>query len=55
MAQCWWYARIEQNAHFASDVVAGSIVGWSVARGVVYRNDGPSDTRKLTWTPNASG
>jgi hypothetical protein len=45
------YARIEQNAHFASDVVAGSLVGWSVARGVVHRNDGPPDPRKLTWTP----
>ena len=49
------YARIEQNAHFASDVVAGSLVGWSVARGVVHRNDGPSDSRKLIWTPYANG
>lgn len=49
------YARIEQNAHFASDVVAGSLIGWSVARGVVHRNDGPRDLRKLTWTPYASG
>lgn len=49
------YARIEQNAHFASDVVAGSLVGWSVARGVVHRNDGPSGPRKLTWTPYANG
>jgi hypothetical protein len=49
------YARIEQNAHFASDVVAGSLIGWSVARGVVHRNDGPRDPGKLTWTPYASG
>ena len=48
------YARIEQNAHFASDVVAGSLVGWSVARGVVHRNDGPPDPKRLTWTPYAS-
>ena len=48
------YARIEQNAHFASDVVAGSLVGWSVARGVVHRNDGPPGARKLTWTPYAN-
>ena len=49
------YARIEQNAHFASDAVAGAIVGWSVARGVVHRNDGPTDPRKLTWTPYSNG
>ena len=48
------YARVEQNAHFASDVVAGSLIGWSVARGVVHRNDGPADPRKLTWTPYAT-
>src|ERR1019366_5142562 len=34
------YARIEQNAHYASDVVAGSLIGWSVARAVVHRNQG---------------
>jgi hypothetical protein len=45
------YARVEQNAHFASDVLAGGIVGWSVARGVVHRNDKAPDPRKLTWTP----
>ena len=49
------YARVEQNSHFASDVVAGSLVGWSVARGVVHRNDGPPDPGKLTWTPYFSG
>lgn len=49
------FARIEQNAHYASDVVAGALIGWSVARGVVHRNDGPPDTRKLTWTPYANG
>jgi membrane-associated phospholipid phosphatase len=49
------YARIEQNTHFASDVVAGSLIGWSVARGVVHRNDGPRNPTKLTWTPYANG
>jgi len=48
------YARVEQNAHFASDVVAGSLIGWSVARGVVHRNDAAADPRKLTWTPYAT-
>jgi membrane-associated phospholipid phosphatase len=49
------YARIEQNAHYASDVVAGALVGWSVAHGVVHRNDGPRDPGKLTWTPYKNG
>ncbi len=48
------YARIEQNSHFASDVVAGSLVGWSVARAVVHRNDGSPDPTRVTWTPYAS-
>jgi PAP2 superfamily len=49
------YARIEQNAHFGSDVVAGALIGWSVAHGVVHRNDGPRDPGKLTWTPYKNG
>lgn len=49
------YARIEQNAHFASDVVAGSLIGWSVARAVVHRHDGSPDPKRLTWTPYANG
>lgn len=49
------FARIEQNGHFASDVVAGSILGWSVARAIVHRHDGPPKPDKLTWTPYANG
>lgn len=49
------YARIELNAHYASDVVAGALVGWSVARSVVHRNSAPADPRKLTWTPYSNG
>jgi hypothetical protein len=45
------YARIEQNAHYTSDVVAGSIVGWSVARAVVHNHDRPSNPKKLSWAP----
>lgn len=48
------YARIEQNAHFASDVVAGSLIGWAVGRAVVHRNDGPADPKRLSWTPYAT-
>lgn len=32
------YSRIEQNAHFASDVVAGAIIGTIVGRAVVHRH-----------------
>jgi hypothetical protein len=49
------YARIEQNAHYTSDVVAGSLLGWSVARGIVHRHGKPADPRKLSWTPYANG
>ena len=49
------YARIEQNAHYASDVVAGSLIGWSVARAVVHRNNGPVNPGKVSWAPYAGG
>jgi membrane-associated phospholipid phosphatase len=32
-------ARIEQNAHFASDVVAGAIIGTVVGRAVVAHHN----------------
>ncbi len=35
------YSRIEQNAHYASDVVAGAIIGTVVGRAVVHRHDQP--------------
>jgi len=49
------YARIEQNAHYTSDVVAGALLGWSVARAVVHRHNEPPNTRKLSWSPYANG
>lgn len=49
------YARIEQNAHYASDVVAGSLLGWSVARAVVHRHNGPPNPNKLSWSLYATG
>ncbi len=49
------YARVEQNAHFTSDVVAGAIIGWSVGKSIVHRHDGPSDPRKLSWAPYVRG
>jgi hypothetical protein len=49
------YARIEQNAHYTSDVVAGALLGWSVARSVVHRHDGPRNPKKLSWAPYING
>jgi hypothetical protein len=49
------YARIEQDAHYTSDVVAGALLGWAVARQVVHRHNGPADPRKLSWSPYAIG
>ena len=49
------YARIEQNAHYTSDVVAGALLGWSVARAVVHRHNGPPSPKKLSWSPRATG
>jgi hypothetical protein len=49
------YARIEQSAHYTSDVVAGALLGWSVARAVVHRHNSSPSPSKLSWTPYANG
>ena len=49
------FARVEQDAHYTSDVVAGSLLGWAVARAVVHRHQGPPNPRKLSWSPYANG
>jgi hypothetical protein len=49
------YARIEQNAHYTSDVVAGALLGWSVAREVVHRHNRQPDPKKLSWSPYVKG
>jgi len=48
------YCRVEQNAHWSSDVVAGALIGWSVARSVVKHNDG-STAPKFTLVPYTDG
>lgn len=37
------YSRIEQNAHFASDVVAGAIIGTVIGRTIVHRHEQPRE------------
>lgn len=44
------YCRVEQNEHWTSDVVAGALIGWSVARSVVKHNDA-SKAPKFTLIP----
>jgi membrane-associated phospholipid phosphatase len=48
------YCRVEQNAHWTSDVVVGALIGWSVARSVVTHNDG-SKAPKFTLIPYSDG
>jgi len=48
------YCRVEQNAHWTSDVVAGALIGWSVARSVVKHNDS-SKAPKFTLVPYSNG
>jgi membrane-associated phospholipid phosphatase len=47
-------ARIEQNTHFASDVVAGAILSTVVGRAVVRRNNG-TKTALLDVKPYVAG
>jgi membrane-associated phospholipid phosphatase len=48
------YARIEQNGHFASDVVAGAIIGTVVGRTIVNRHNKPKEGA-VAVTPYFSG
>jgi membrane-associated phospholipid phosphatase len=48
------YCRVEQNAHWTSDVVAGAMIGWSVARSVVKHHN-ESRAPKFTITPYRDG
>jgi membrane-associated phospholipid phosphatase len=48
------YCRVEQNAHWTSDVVAGALIGWSVARSVVKHNN-ESKAPRFTLIPYSDG
>lgn len=54
------WGRIQQNRHFASDVVAGAAIGWAVGRAVVRRHNTPrpvkvSDGRWTPWFDHSGG
>jgi membrane-associated phospholipid phosphatase len=48
------YCRIEQNAHFTSDVFVGGLIGFSVARSVVAHND-TAKAPRATLVPYSDG
>lgn len=48
-------ARIQQNAHFGSDVVAGAVLGWAVTRMVGHRHDTPAAKFALQVVPYFDG
>ena len=50
MAGYTGYARLEHNAHWLSDTVAGAAIGMSTAHFVMNRHDGPS-RGVIGWVP----
>ena len=48
------YCRVEQNAHFTSDVFVGGLIGCAVGRSVV-RHNGESKPPKFTVAPYSDG
>ena len=48
------YCRVEQNAHWTSDVVTGALIGWSVGHSIAKHN-GKSAAAKFTLVPYSDG
>lgn len=55
MAAYTGYARLDHNAHWLSDTVAGAALGMSTAHFVMDRHDGPSRAGQITWVPLERG
>jgi hypothetical protein len=51
MAAYTGYARLDHNAHWLSDTVAGAALGMSTARFVLDRHDGPIRAGQINWVP----
>jgi membrane-associated phospholipid phosphatase len=45
------WARVHDDLHFASDVVAGAIIGTAMGRAVVARNRRPGAPPTVSWSP----
>jgi membrane-associated phospholipid phosphatase len=45
------WARVHDDLHFASDVVAGAVVGTAMGRAVVARNRRPGEPPTVSWSP----
>lgn len=48
-------ARVQQNGHWASDVVAGSAIGWAVGRTIVHRHTAPGQFTVSPWFGRGAG
>lgn len=48
-------ARVQQNRHFASDVIAGSAIGWAVGKAVVHRHTLPGQVEVAPWFGDGFG
>jgi len=51
MAAYTGYARLDHNAHWLSDAVAGAALGMSTAQFVLDRHDGPTRLAQFHWLP----
>jgi hypothetical protein len=50
------YARLDHNAHWASDVAAGAVLGFSTARFTLHRREGSAgDSASVTVRPTDRG
>ena len=51
MAAYTGYARLDHNAHWLSDTVAGAALGMSTAQFVLNRHNGPTRMGQIEWVP----
>lgn len=49
------YSRIQQNSHYASDVVAGAVIGTVVAHAIVKHNNTPDTHHAMSMAPFIDG
>jgi hypothetical protein len=55
MAAYTGYARLDHNAHWLSDAVAGAALGMSTAHFVLDRHDSPTRVAQFNWLPLDGG
>lgn len=45
------WSRVDENAHYLSDVVAGAGLGYLVGKAVIRANQPRNESQRLTWVP----